>query len=68
MIDLLTPRELAAELGVAPKTLANWRHTGTGPPFVKVGHAPRYRHRDVERWLETRTRRRTHRPTERKTA
>ena len=32
MTDLLTPAELAAMLGMSPRTLANWRSTGKGPP------------------------------------
>lgn len=59
-MDLLTPDQLAVELGVAAKTLANWRHRGAGPVFVKVGTHPRYRRIDVERWLGQRTYRRTH--------
>jgi hypothetical protein len=51
-VDLLTPERLAAELDIDERTLANWRHRGGGPPFVKVGRFPRYRRIDVDRWLE----------------
>jgi excisionase family DNA binding protein len=49
------PEELAARLQVPPKTLAQWRSDGTGPPFVKIGRHVRYRRADVDRWLDGRT-------------
>lgn len=58
--DLLTPSELAVMLGMSVRTLANWRSTGKGPPYLKLGPEPpagkQYRRpvlyeRDVaERW------------------
>ncbi|MCH4858786.1 helix-turn-helix transcriptional regulator [Bifidobacterium pseudocatenulatum] len=38
--DLLTPAELAAMLGMSVRTLANWRSTGKGPPYLKIGVEP----------------------------
>lgn len=35
--DLLTPEEVAAALGVTPKTLTNYRTRGTGPDFIRIG-------------------------------
>lgn len=32
----LTPAEVAARLGVAQGTLANWRSLGTGPGYIKL--------------------------------
>jgi len=50
---LWTPAELSAALReVSEKTLANWRSSGYGPPYVKVGTAVLYRQSSVERWLE----------------
>lgn len=40
MSDLLTPNELAAMLGMSVRTLANWRSTGKGPPYLKIGVEP----------------------------
>lgn len=40
MSDLLTPSELADTLGMSTRTLANWRSTGKGPPYVKLGPEP----------------------------
>jgi predicted DNA-binding transcriptional regulator AlpA len=51
----MTSRELSTAIGVQDNTLRHWRCTGTGPPFVRVGQAVRYRIGDVERWLEERT-------------
>ena len=39
---LLRPTEAAKSLGLHPQTLANLRHTGRGPAFVKLGSAVRY--------------------------
>ena len=46
MTDLLTPAELAAMLGMSPRTLANWRSTGKGPPYLKIGVEPPEGHQD----------------------
>lgn len=48
----MTPRELAAFLGVARHTVYQWRYRGEGPRGFKVGGAVRYRPEDVEEWLE----------------
>lgn len=54
--DLLTPEQTGQMLTVKPQTLAVWRSSGRhGLPFVKVGHAVRYRRSDVEQWLTNRT-------------
>ena len=39
---LLRPTEAARALGIHVQTLANFRHFGEGPPFVKIGSAVRY--------------------------
>jgi hypothetical protein len=39
---LLRPTEAAKALGLHPQTLANLRHAGRGPEFVKLGAAVRY--------------------------
>lgn len=33
----LTSKELAQRWRLSGQTLANWRHGGKGPPFIKVG-------------------------------
>ena len=48
--------EVAEYLGVAPQTLYNWRHKGTGPKSRKVGGLVKYRLADVDAWLESDTR------------
>lgn len=54
----LTPRELADELGVSLQTLANWRWSGVGPRYTKLGDGRtspvRYRRADVDAWLAAR--------------
>ena len=52
---LLSPRELAALVGVGTHTLETWRHRKVGPPFLKISHScARYRLSDVEKWLASR--------------
>lgn len=48
---LLTPAEVAGELRITEKTLANWRSLGRGPAFVKVGGRVRYRRQAVDESL-----------------
>lgn len=53
---LLTEKEAADYLGIAPATLCVWRCTRRYPlPFLKVGRSVRYRPEDVERFIESRT-------------
>ncbi len=55
--QLLGAAEAAEMLKVSPGTLAVWRSSGRyALPFVKVGRHVRYRVRDIEGWLETRSR------------
>jgi hypothetical protein len=51
----LTPGLLVEYLAsvVTEKTLANWRSSGYGPPFVKVGTSVIYRLPSVDRWLDS---------------
>ena len=32
----LTPKELATRWKITPKTLANWRACGKGPPYIMI--------------------------------
>ena len=52
---LLSPQQLADYLGVPLATVYRWRCAGTGPRGIKVGKHVRYRQRDVEAWLDTRS-------------
>lgn len=52
---LMSPQQLADYLGVPVATVYRWRHESTGPRGIKVGKHVRYRRRDVESWLESRT-------------
>jgi hypothetical protein len=46
-------------LGVKPGTLEVWRCKGIGPRFVKSGSRVVYRLRDINEYLDNRTRRST---------
>ena len=49
---LLSPKDLAAALGIAEQTIYN-RHSGGGdlPPCLKLGRLLRFRQEDVDAWL-----------------
>ena len=46
----LTDLEVAARLGVSRFTVRSWRLKGTGPRFLKMGRAVRYRPEDVDEY------------------
>lgn len=49
---ILTPAQVAAQLRVTEKTLANWRSTGRYDlPYVKYGPVVGYRPEDVRAWV-----------------
>ena len=52
----VSPKEAADRLGCTPETLANWRWSGRGPCYVKVGGRVRYRLADLADYLDTQTR------------
>ena len=53
---LLTPEQVADQLGVTEHTLAVWRSENRYPlAYVKVGRYVRYRQSDVNRFIEQRT-------------
>jgi hypothetical protein len=49
--ELLPDEVLAAELQVQKGTLTNWRASGRGPDYLKVGRQIFYRRTDVNVWL-----------------
>lgn len=54
--DLLLKEEDAAHLlSLSVRTLQAWRVRMTGPPFVQVGRAVRYRRRDLIAWIDANT-------------
>ena len=55
--ELLTPSEIESEFpALRRNTLAKWRMSGDGPPFLKIGRLVYYDPAVVERWLERQTR------------
>lgn len=56
--ELLTPKQVHAEYGFSPQTLANWRWMGFGPNYIKgPGKCGRikYRRSAIEAWLDANT-------------
>lgn len=47
LFKLLTPKDAAEILKVSVGTLANWRCTGDGPQYSKVGRSVRYSKEDI---------------------
>ena len=47
-------REAASYVRLSKNTLERFRLTGEGPTYLKLGGAVRYRHCDLESWLESR--------------
>jgi excisionase family DNA binding protein len=52
--NLLNERQAAERLGVAMKTMQQWRHHGKGPKWVKVGRLARYRSADLDAYITSR--------------
>jgi predicted DNA-binding transcriptional regulator AlpA len=53
---LLTPRDLAKELGEKMETVYRWRKSGGGPTYIRIStRTVRYRREDVERWQQQNT-------------
>ena len=48
----LTLPEAAAYLGIAPKTLRNWRSAGVGPPGFTIGGRVQFCAGDLDEWID----------------
>ena len=48
----LTRRQAAVYLGIAERTLANWKSRRTGPPQIKIGGKVFYRLKELARFIE----------------
>lgn len=57
--DLLSPKQVHAEYGFTPRTLANWRRLNQGPEYIKTTDGRtgriRYSRSTFEAWLKART-------------
>jgi hypothetical protein len=51
---LLYPAEAACLMALSARTLEGLRLRGTGPPFVRLNRAVRYRREDVIAWIDKR--------------
>ncbi|HEY0512729.1 MAG TPA: helix-turn-helix domain-containing protein [Thermoanaerobaculia bacterium] len=51
--------QAAEALGISPRTLELYRHTGNGPVYVKLGSRTVYAPEDLATWVEARKRRST---------
>lgn len=46
----MTPSDVADDLGVPPRLLAQWRYRKVGPPYVKVEGHVRYDSDDLDEY------------------
>ena len=53
MIVLLTPEQVAAQLGVEVDTLKAWRYRNVGPAFLKLNRLVRYEPSAVDAYIES---------------
>lgn len=49
-MDALNTEAAARRLGLATKTLENWRVLGCGPKFIRAGRRVVYDPADIEQW------------------
>jgi predicted DNA-binding transcriptional regulator AlpA len=57
---LIDERAAARLLGLTPRTLQKWRHSGDGPVYVRISsRCIRYRLADLEAWAAARRQRST---------
>ena len=54
-LKTLGTAEVAQLLGIAERTLMNWRSRRVGPKYIKLGRRVRYRPADIDRYLRKRT-------------
>jgi|GWRWMinimDraft_5_1066013.scaffolds.fasta_scaffold123695_1 hypothetical protein len=52
--QMLAPEAAGRITTLSPKTLANMRVVGGGPPFYKVGRYVRYDRIELEQWMRSR--------------
>ncbi|SON63399.1 hypothetical protein MSIMFI_04929 [Mycobacterium simulans] len=53
--ELLTPQQVADYRGTTVAVLAQERHKGTGPRFIRDGRRIRYRASDIRAYLDANT-------------
>lgn len=51
-LDLIEPRQLAAQLGMSLRTLQRHHDARTGPPRINLGRHIFYRRATVDAWLK----------------
>ena len=50
-IEYLSTEQVAAYLGMSRQWLEIGRHKGYGPPYIKLGHAVRYKRSALDEWM-----------------
>lgn len=48
---MIDTNQAAAYLGLAAKTLANWRASRRGPAYVRIGNVVSYRQQDLDAFI-----------------
>ena len=55
LADYFSEKELAQEIGRAPRTLQEWRAKRIGPPYTRIGRADYYAKDQFHKWLASNT-------------
>ncbi|KMY67101.1 hypothetical protein AAU61_14330 [Desulfocarbo indianensis] len=58
----LTTKEAAEHIKLSPRTLEGFRVRGGGPIYIKAGKRCLYRRSDLDKWMQSNTRRSTSDP------
>lgn len=53
MQNFIDARAAATRVGVSERTLSNWRSSGKGPDFYKLGGKILYKIEDLDAWTES---------------
>jgi excisionase family DNA binding protein len=53
--EILTDKETASFLGIAERTLRDWRKQGKSPAYIRLGNKIRYRKKDIDAYLDKQT-------------
>jgi predicted DNA-binding transcriptional regulator AlpA len=51
--EMMTEHQVAEFLNMSVASVRRWRLFRTGPKFVKIGSAVRYKRHDIEMWLDS---------------
>lgn len=51
--NLICTKKAARILSISPRTMENYRQSGIGPPYMKLGKIVRYCPTELEEWISS---------------